>query len=126
MVGTESNVQQPAEEADVDDDAKDRGIEMTEEQIIANDGAHASQEVPYWRNKQKRNNQQDWSLKDMWTNYDEIEDMTQVFWPLLKCTSIVLGAVLIAFSFTYAAYRLSDSSMSVNRPWMRGGELRYE
>ena len=79
--------------------------------------------MPSWRRRKQPIHQKSieyWSLKDMWSNYHEIDNPIQILWPALQATAIVLAAVLIVGGMTYAFYRTSGSSMSVNRPWTGG------
>ena len=67
----------------------------------------------------------DLSLKDMWMNPHEAST-SQLLCAVLKCATVVASAIAIVGSLTYVAYKLSGSSMSVNRPFINRGEWNYK
>lgn len=66
----------------------------------------------------------EYSLKDMWTNSRQFT-RTELLCAAAQCTATVLSALAIAGALTFAAYRLSGSSLSINRPVVTGGEWGY-
>mmetsp|Transcript_22211 Transcript_22211/g.50420 ORF Transcript_22211/g.50420 Transcript_22211/m.50420 type:complete len:160 (+) Transcript_22211:232-711(+) len=67
----------------------------------------------------------DLSLKDMWMNPHDAST-SQLLCAVLKCATVVASAIAIVGSLTYFAYKLSGSSISVNRPFINGGEWNYK
>ena len=79
-----------------------------------------------WREgRVARAREPDLSLKDMWMNPHEAST-SQLLCAVLKCAAVVASAIAIVGSLTYVGYKLSGSSMSVNRPFINRGEWNYK
>ena len=78
-----------------------------------------------WRQGRVSASAPELSLKDMWMNPHEAST-SQLLFAVLKCVAVVASAIAIVGSVTYFAYKLSGSSMSVNRPLINGGGWNYK
>ena len=71
-----------------------------------------------------RTRRYEYSLKDMWMHSHQFT-RAELLCAVLRCAAVLLVALLIAATLTRAAYRLSGSSLSVNRPIAKGGAWGY-